>query len=88
MEQRRDARQPIITIVCCISCDGDAGNRPYLEAHTSNGTYRYRLCARCIERIGALLTDEPALEDHLTGLFERILSKAEAARVEWLEESR
>lgn len=79
---------PLITIEHCIGCDGDAGSRPYLEARTSNGTFRYRLCARCMERIGALLTDEPALEDHLTGLFTRILERAEAAQAEWLEESR
>lgn len=79
---------PFITIEHCIGCDGDAGHRTYLEAHTSNGTYRYRLCARCMERIGALLTDEPALEDHLAGLFARILERAEAARVQWLEELR
>lgn len=88
MEQRQDTRQPVITLVCCIGCDGDAGSRPYLEAHTSNGIYRYRLCARCMEQIGALLMDEQALEDHLAGLFTRILERAEAARAEWLEESR
>lgn len=73
-------KRKAITIEACIRCGGDAQKRPYLLAPTPEYTYRYRICAHCMERLGALLTDEEAMREYLAELFGRILEKTAAAR--------
>jgi hypothetical protein len=67
--------QTIVTVTECINCDGDAGRRRYLTARTDQGTFRYRVCARCMERLNTVLADPAAAEQLLGKLFVRILER-------------